>query len=267
MAGDIARANPNIRNYTGGVVINLPEPEPDPEPHTYIDPSLRRRAVPPPAPLPPRRELDRPRPRRGERPALPAPVDFGFGSPLATPVAATPAPPQPVATPFAGMTSPVATPAGPPAPPQGVQAGPYGAPGPGGTQLFEYDEEGRPFAVVGVTGEVSYGTSIVPYLIEQGVAPLIITPYDIRMNGIDVNLLTDPEYGLGYVKDDWGNYLAPSMEEAPLGGTGLAGGGGGGYGYGGGGGRRGGGGGGRAPSYTGRERLNMLAHGAISWRM
>ena len=44
MAGDIARANPNIRNYAPGVVLNLPE-EPAPEEPTYIDYILKA-AVP-----------------------------------------------------------------------------------------------------------------------------------------------------------------------------------------------------------------------------
>lgn len=282
-ASDIARANPQVRNITAGVVLNLPtveEPEPVTPELTMVRPRRGRFGAPG------RREEPGGFPQGPGIPQHPQPgiPQQPFGIPQyqprpgqTTPFGPAPGPPAPapegrfLQPGYAGRGTQAGQPTQAAEAIRGTQAGPYTAPGPGGTALLGYNPEGRPFAVVNAEGRTTYGTSIVPYLLEQGIAPLMITPYDVNVVGLDQNLLV--EYG--YTQDDWGNWVRPALEpETPPGGGGRGGGGGGYagyggyYGYGRGGGRRGGGGGTVRPaSYSGRQILDYLGLGQVSWRI
>lgn len=288
-AGDIARANPQVRNITAGVVLNLPtiqEPEPEIPELTMVRPRRRNRFGAPGRRYEPEEEDLRggggvlqppgfPPAPRGVPQGRPVPELAPEGRFLEPGYAGRPAPTQ--YTQFGPQV-------GPPAPGQPTQAAqaitgaPLAPTGPGTVfeDIFQrYGGEGRPFAVLDEEGRPTYGTSIVPYLFEQGIAPLMITPYDVNVLGLDKNLLMIPveEGGLGYILDDWGNLIRTSLEPGeapPAGGGGYAGGGYGGYygyGRGGGGGGRGVGGGGRPASYSGRQILDYLGLGQVSWRI
>jgi hypothetical protein len=139
--------------------------------------------------------------------------------------------------------------------------GPYATPISEIFQQYQFDPDNPPPNDY----ERPWGTSIVGYLIDQGIPPLAISNYDVKALGINEALLEE----FGYIKDDWGTWLRPQLtaEIAPPGGGG---GGGGGYAYGGGGGY----GRSRQParSITGRKvspigGINLRELGPITWRI